>query len=232
MNDDLSERVRDAAAAQIFEKRASLLKERRLLRGELAKLSEREQQIEQEIIECKAAAQFFGLAINSRAEETELQEYAARIEYYRLRDREGWRRNDVKMAHHYNLRAEVFEAKVEMIENKETEQGKLPNLIDQTSNLSIPMVTHTKMPKIREIVLDQLGVSGARGLRASQIQNYIETTYSRKIHGKTVGMTLYRLSKELLAHRKGQTWFYGSAEQLMPASDSENPGADTPGELR
>ena len=40
-----------------------------------------------------------------------------------------------------------------------------------------------------------------------------------EMHDKTVGMTLYRLSKDGLARRDGRTWFY-----VAPKEETENPG--------
>ena len=89
-----------------------------------------------------------------------------------------------------------------------------------------------KMPKIRDIVLDQLRAAGDSGQKAAPIQNYIEESYHTQLHEKTVGMTLWRLSKEGVVHRRGQTWFFGpQEEQPLPAS-TENPGAVTPGQTQ
>jgi hypothetical protein len=85
------------------------------------------------------------------------------------------------------------------------------------------------MPKVRDIVLDQLRGAGNSGAKAAAVRQYIETTYSTKIHEKTVGMTLYRLSQDNAVHRKGQIWFFGPPPANGLAAESENPGAGTPG---
>lgn len=60
--------------------------------------------------------------------------------------------------------------------------------------------------KIREIVLERLRAAGAQGTKVGEIKKYIETQ-GIEMHDKTVGMTLYRLSKESLARRDGRVWF-------------------------
>jgi len=76
-------------------------------------------------------------------------------------------------------------------------------------------------PSIRELALDRLRSAGAAGTKARAIREYIESTYKIRLHYKTVGMTLYRLSQDGLARREGQTWF------IVP--ETMNPGGDTPG---
>ena len=88
------------------------------------------------------------------------------------------------------------------------------------------------MPKIRDIVLDQLREAGNRGQKAAPIQKYIEESYHTLLHEKTVGMTLWRLSKEDMVYRKGQTWFYGAQAGQTSTVTTENPGAETPGSIQ
>lgn len=81
-----------------------------------------------------------------------------------------------------------------------------------------------EMPTIREIVKVQLGAAGEAGIKASTIREFILQVYHQTVHEKTVGMTLYRLSKDGLARREGHTWF-----SAKPGAETENPGGDTPG---
>lgn len=80
------------------------------------------------------------------------------------------------------------------------------------------------MPRIRDIVLERLKEAGQNGTRAAPIRDHIKEKYAREIHEKTVGMTLYRLAKDKLAHRVGITWFFGPAPP-----ETKNPGGETPG---
>ena len=79
----------------------------------------------------------------------------------------------------------------------------------------------TEIPRVSDIVLDQLKAAGSAGSKAAPIQEFIERTYRAKIHDKTVGMTLYRLLHKGLVRREGHIWFI--------ATGAVNPGADTPG---
>lgn len=83
------------------------------------------------------------------------------------------------------------------------------------------VATKAEMPRVSDIVLDRLKVAGKTGSKAAPIQAYIESTYSTKIHDKTVGMTLYRLQKERRVRRRGHTWFI--------APETMNPGVAAPG---
>lgn len=63
---------------------------------------------------------------------------------------------------------------------------------------------------IRDMVLKQLEGAGEKGIKAQAIQRTIEGTLGRKLHYKTVGMTLYRLSVKGEAHRGGHfIWYFG-----------------------
>jgi hypothetical protein len=74
---------------------------------------------------------------------------------------------------------------------------------------------------IRETVLDRLRVATSHGANARSIRQYIERLRGTKLHEKTVGMTLYRLSQEGLARREGRIWFF--------VPEAKNPGGETPG---
>jgi hypothetical protein len=72
-------------------------------------------------------------------------------------------------------------------------------------------------PKVRDTVLEKLKLAGDKGLKAADVRKYYEDTFSTELHEKTIGMTLYRLSKESLARREGRTWYY-----VAPGGDAQN----------
>lgn len=74
---------------------------------------------------------------------------------------------------------------------------------------------------VRELVLAQLQAAGAAGNTAAAIRKYIEDVRKTKLHDKTVGMTLYRLSQDGLARREGRTWFF--------VQEAKNPSAEDAG---
>jgi hypothetical protein len=96
--------------------------------------------------------------------------------------------------------------------------------VPQPDSAPAPVPDSIAMPRVRDIVLERLKAAGKNGTRAAPIREHIRTTYGKDIHEKTVGMTLYRLANEKLAHRLGITWFYGPA-----SPETQNPGAPTPG---
>lgn len=78
---------------------------------------------------------------------------------------------------------------------------------------------------IREAILKLAEAAYPHPVRATTLQAELEKTRG-PLHYKTVGMTLYRLSKEGRMQRRGQKdWFY-----VPPIVETKNPGADTPGQ--
>lgn len=61
---------------------------------------------------------------------------------------------------------------------------------------------------IRELVLDRLKQAGSVGVKAGDVRREIEAKLGRRLHEKTIGMTLYRLSLRGQSRRDGITWFY------------------------
>lgn len=90
-----------------------------------------------------------------------------------------------------------------------------------------PVVDAPKVPKIKDAVLEILRIAGDQGVKAGAVRRSIESTHRIRLHEKTVGMTLYRLSqsKPPLARREGFMWFF------VPSTETEkkNPGGETPG---
>lgn len=84
--------------------------------------------------------------------------------------------------------------------------------------------TKAAMPRLSDIALDRLKAAGTEGSKAAPIQDFIERTYSTKIHEKTVGMTLYRLLKTGKVRREGHLWFF-----VPPDAATKNPGVGAPG---
>jgi len=86
--------------------------------------------------------------------------------------------------------------------------------IDLPVDLDQPRLTQTSLfepaadTSIREAVLDQLKNAGEAGAKAADIRREIEKNLGRKLHEKTIGMTLYRLSLKGQSKRDGITWFY------------------------
>lgn len=92
------------------------------------------------------------------------------------------------------------------------------------ASVSVSTLIEENAPTIRNIVIAQLASAGEAGAKAADIRKFIEQTYNQTVHEKTVGMTLYRLSKDGLARRDGHTWF-----SAKPEAETENPGVGAPG---
>ena len=77
---------------------------------------------------------------------------------------------------------------------------------------------------VREFTLNSLEAAASAGMKAAEIRAIYETSRNTKLHDKTIGMTLYRLSKDNLVRREGRTWFF-----VPPSAETKNPGGETPG---
>jgi len=62
------------------------------------------------------------------------------------------------------------------------------------------------MPRIADIILEQLQSAGDEGCKAADIRRFIYRTYKSDIHEKTVGMTLNRMQATGQVRRDGRNW--------------------------
>nr|WP_166476482.1 hypothetical protein [Bradyrhizobium symbiodeficiens]QIP03224.1 hypothetical protein HAU86_27095 [Bradyrhizobium symbiodeficiens] len=85
-------------------------------------------------------------------------------------------------------------------------------------------------PSIRDLILLYLKQAGSKGEKAALLRRKVETFLNRQIHYKTIGMSLYRLSKESppAVRREGQVWFLVPP---LPWAEMKDPGASTPGSV-
>lgn len=81
-------------------------------------------------------------------------------------------------------------------------------------------------PTVRDVSLNLLEGVGSVGMKAERIRDYLDRTHGLTVHEKTVGMTLYRLSRDGLVHRVGHTWFFGPSK-----AETKNPGVEAPGPI-
>lgn len=191
--------AREQAVNLISQRRDELLEERNSVQRQKATLDARDLAIDRELADCVAAARVFGHALEL-PEEPEAFHYGVR----RVRNKAGeWRTYRVRMP----LLFGDSDSEKSEEEREEEERTQAP-----------------PRPKIKEIVLDRLRDAGEQGTKAAAIRAYIEQTYGKAIHSKTVGMTLYRLQKDGIAHRKGITWF-----SVSGCPETENPDAGTSG---
>ena len=236
------EQIRDAAAAKIFARRDLLLREQLQIKRDQETLAERERQLDRELAECKAAAKFFGISFDPPPDERQLLEMRNRAEMSRRRAESARTRGDLAEAEEWEHRSRVFERRsLRIAEEIERNKGQGELVVRPDPQASNPGTTTAaslppsqvpvipKRPKLRDVILDQLRAASPTGLKAAPIKRYFENTYSTKIHSKTTGMTLYRLSGEKLVHRQGQTWFYGPQAGQSPTAVLKDPGASTPG---
>ena len=89
----------------------------------------------------------------------------------------------------------------------------------------IPPVPPTAAKSIREEILDHAKRAFPNPVKATPLRLELEKTRG-PLHEKTVGMTLYRLSKEGAMRREGRNWFFVPEDQR-----TKNPGTVVPGSI-
>ena len=90
----------------------------------------------------------------------------------------------------------------------------IDGLRDRQAAVLPPVVKNT----VREMVLDIARAAYPKPIRAKAVQTQLEQARGEKLHYKTIGMTLYRLSKDDLMRREGYDWFFvppDNAEDLV-----------------
>ncbi|MEQ1709322.1 MAG: hypothetical protein ABL864_13425 [Terricaulis sp.] len=88
------------------------------------------------------------------------------------------------------------------------------------------VATDPKPPTVKEFVLEQARLAFPQSIRAAQVRRALKDQLGTEVHEKTVGMTLYRLSKEGSIRREGAAdWFYVPEEHRVtppPSSGDED----------
>jgi hypothetical protein len=120
-------------------------------------------------------------------------------------------------------RSAQTEEKTETQSAKE-EEPEADEAVEETEEPEEFEADDTGSMRVKDLVLNELKGHRAEGRKASEIRASIEAVLGRELHAKTVGMTLYRMSREGVARRDGRTWF--------AVLETANPGGDTPGSLK
>lgn len=68
---------------------------------------------------------------------------------------------------------------------------------------------------VKDVALAALKEAYPSSLRATEIKDIVEQRLKKKIHAKTPGMTLYRLSRTGVVRNSGWNWFF------VPSSDDK-----------
>jgi hypothetical protein len=212
MDDSLNPFAREAAREAIIAKRDRLLALRIDLMERRRDLLVQLRRADRELADCRAAARLFDLEIEFPDEEERVLSSAER----EARARVEATRREIESRLAYSTRMAVPAPVAQIVD-----VGSLPVAFSSGEVIASPKAPR---PAIKDVVLEQLREAVPAGRKAAELREYIERTYGESIHEKTVGMTLYRLSRDKLVRREGHTWFFGSA----PA-ETENPGDEAPG---
>ena len=207
----------ELAEKEVVERRDRLVGRRtELLRQRAAIISEL-RNIDHDLRDCEATARFFGLALEFPPDERE--EYDRIRAAYRekeLRERE--------VARARILREEARQSVMQLDLVAEADFKELEPVSNQTKQV---IKSDRGRPTVREVSLNLLEGAGSTGMKADRIREYLDRTYGLSVHEKTVGMTLYRLSRDGLVRRTGHTWFL-----VQPETEGKNPGVGAPGSVQ
>lgn len=83
-----------------------------------------------------------------------------------------------------------------------------------------------KFPTVKSFVLDAAREAFPASVRAADLRRAILNHLGLELHEKTVGMTLYRLSKEGFITRNGIDWFFNPNASRAANEDDEEPPPD------
>lgn len=129
--------------------------------------------------------------------------------------------DDVKRELGKDLWRDAFAiARPKLLSNTKDDHVDFKNTFD-----SQPEAQALDAVNIRDQVIEELKLAGESGIKTSEIrQNFMDRGI--EMHEKTVGMTLYRLSKENIARREGRIWFFvPDAEREESSEDESGPDA-------
>ncbi|HWK86318.1 MAG TPA: hypothetical protein VNQ34_02305 [Xanthobacteraceae bacterium] len=123
----------------------------------------------------------------------------------------------------------IEQGKAQIAKDSKAKEDELDEDVDLSELDNVPEEPAAKganAPTVREGILEKLTSLHPRGSKAADLQKYLETAYSMKLHDKTVGMTLYRLSQEKppRVRRQGHTWFF-----VPQHAETRNPAGETAG---
>ncbi|RVD52889.1 hypothetical protein EN746_11005 [Mesorhizobium sp. M8A.F.Ca.ET.023.02.2.1] len=94
-----------------------------------------------------------------------------------------------------------------VVKNEDDEDGADGEMEETEVDTDTDSIDESETPRIKDVVIERLRQSGEEGARLSEIKEFV-TAQGIPMHEKTVGMTLYRLSKDGLTRRAGRTWYY------------------------
>lgn len=213
----MDEEVRKAAAGAVVEKAKDLLGQRADLLQQRADLDRKIRGVDRALFDCRAAGRLFGVDV-------ELPEDVRPGVIIRPAQRppEPPRRFGA-----------LAQASLELAPSTTPKAGAFAYSVTGPVARSVPTVASTTLPadaepSIRDLILLYLKQAGATGEKAAVLRRRVETFLNRQIHYKTIGMSLYRLSKEKppMVRREGQVWFLA-----FPWVETKDPGAATPGSV-
>jgi hypothetical protein len=75
--------------------------------------------------------------------------------------------------------------------------------------------------RIRDRILSYLESKYPSGCLARELREHLLNSFGIETHEKTVGMTLYRLSKQNLVTRDGRTWFFAAGGAQISTSEAQ-----------
>ena len=236
MDDSLDPSARAALEASLKEKVSHLLSEQVGLAEQREALLAKQRRNDRDLADCRSTARLFRIEIEIPMPEREREMMTSREREIAMsnRMRMELREADARQA------AMVEREVRNRVAHQQTPPGARlvpPSALEAFASRPAPVATSqlamvaaapptAKRPSLKDFLLQRLREAGTEGAKAAPLREMFERAYGETIHEKTVGMTLYRMSKGKLVTRDGHTWFIATAPQ---GAETVNPGGDTPG---
>lgn len=218
MDDSLDPAAREALIDALRQKAGRLLAEHAELSEQRAALLARQRQNARDLADCRATARLFELEIeipnpdqDATRERDSLVEEMTRMQsrLRRLADDARPQPPPPRVGFMYS-------------QPKQSE----PTMLTLDLTAAAPAPPPAKRPTLKDFILERLRLAGGEGAKAANLREMFERASGETIHEKTVGMTLYRMSKDRLVTRDGHTWFIADTPK---GAEVVNPGGETPG---
>jgi hypothetical protein len=114
--------------------------------------------------------------------------------------------------------ATLWKERLDAVQAEQPEGTPIPALT------ATPPVDGSPEKSIKDRVLEAAQSAYPNPVKASGLRKQLEET-GLKVHEKTVGMTLFRLSKRGLMRRRGLEWFFVPEDQRAAQSSDVGPAA-------
>lgn len=197
----------DAVAKEVLDRHERLSADRADRLEQRAALLRELRDLDRALMDCRATARFFG--IEDRLPQEDERSDLARREL----DMRNARVHGMSLGEDYmrNSRGELVRVhrNTALLPPDVVPPPSVPAKVQVVEGARDAVRRDVPRPPLKEFLLRQLQLIGKAGAKAAGLRAAFQQEFHTEIHEKTVGMTLYRLSRDSEVHRRGHFWFYG-----------------------